>query len=121
MLYEHRGKRPVVDPSAYVAPSAVLCGEVQVGPGYAIGFGAVLSAESGSIAIGRECVIMENVVIRASKRAPVRIGDHVLIGPRAYLTGCTTSPAPSSRPGSPSSITRSSERAPRCGSTGSSI
>ena len=89
MLYEHRGKRPIVDPSAYVSPSAVLCGEVQIGAGCAVGFGAVLSAESGSIAVGRECVIMENVVIKASKRAPVKIGDHVLIGPRAYLTGCT--------------------------------
>jgi carbonic anhydrase/acetyltransferase-like protein (isoleucine patch superfamily) len=89
MLFEHRGKRPTVDPSAYVAPTAVLCGDVQVGPGCAIGFGAVLVAEDGSIGLGHDCIVMENAVVKASKRAPVRIGDHVLIGPRAYLSGCT--------------------------------
>jgi carbonic anhydrase/acetyltransferase-like protein (isoleucine patch superfamily) len=89
MLYEHRGKRPVVDPSAAVAPTAVLCGDVRVGPGCAIAFGAVLSAEDGSIVLGENCIVMENAVVKAGKRAPVRIGNHVLIGPRAYLTGCT--------------------------------
>lgn len=89
MQYEHRGARPRVDPTAYVAPTAVLCGDVTVGPGAAIGFGAVLSAEDGGIVLGRECVVMENAVLKASRRAPLRVGDHVLIGPRAYLTGCT--------------------------------
>src|SRR5579883_1279155 len=88
MLYEHRGKRPAVDPSAWVAPTAVLCGDVRVGADCAIGFGAVLSAESGSISLGRQCVVMENAVLKASRRAPVAIGNHVLIGPRAYLSGC---------------------------------
>jgi len=89
MLYEHRGKRPVVDPTATIAPTAVLCGDVRIGPGCAIAFGAVLSAEDGSIVLGESCIVMENAVVKAGKRAPVRIGNHVLIGPRAYLTGCT--------------------------------
>ena len=89
MLYEHRGKRPVVDPTATIAPTAVLCGDVRIGPGCAIAFGAVLSAEDGSIVLGESCIVMENAVVKAGKRAPVRIGSHVLIGPRAYLTGCT--------------------------------
>ena len=89
MLYSHNGKAPIIDASAYVAPTAVLCGDVRVGPGCAIGFGAVMSAEDGSITLGHDCIVMENAVIKASKRAPVRIGDHVLVGPRAYLSGCT--------------------------------
>jgi carbonic anhydrase/acetyltransferase-like protein (isoleucine patch superfamily) len=89
MQYEHRGKRPIVDPSASIAPTAVLCGDVRIGPGCAIAFGAVLSAEDGNIVLGESCIVMENAVVKAGKRAPVRIGDHVLIGPRAYLTGCT--------------------------------
>lgn len=89
MLYAHRGKRPVVDPSATIAPTAVLCGDVRIGPGCAIAFGAVLSAEDGSIVLGENCIVMENAVIKAGKRAPMRIGNHVLVGPRAYLTGCT--------------------------------
>jgi carbonic anhydrase/acetyltransferase-like protein (isoleucine patch superfamily) len=87
MLIEHLGKRPVIDPSARIAPTAVICGDVTVGPSTSVGFGAVLTAESGPIVVGRECVIMENAVIRGTKRHPATIGDHVLIGPGAYLSG----------------------------------
>jgi len=41
MLINHRGAQPIVDPTAYVAPNAVLCGDVHVGPGARILFGAV--------------------------------------------------------------------------------
>lgn len=89
MRFRHRSKTPVVDPSAYVAPTAVLAGDVQVGAGCAIGFGAVLSAEDGAIVLGRDCIVMENAVVLATERAHTKIGDNVLVGPRAYLTGCT--------------------------------
>ena len=89
MLIEHLGERPQVDPTTYVAPTAVLCGNVIVGPRCRILFGAVLTAEGGSIEVGSQCIVMENAVIRCSKPYPTRIGDNVLVGPRAYLTGCT--------------------------------
>jgi carbonic anhydrase/acetyltransferase-like protein (isoleucine patch superfamily) len=89
MRLEHLGKTPKVDPSARVAPNAVICGDVTIGANTSIGFGAVLTAETGPIQIGKNCVIMENTVLRGTKRHPLTIGDHVLIGPRAYLTGCT--------------------------------
>ena len=88
MLIEHLGKRPVIDPTARIAPTAVICGDVTVGQSTSVGFGAVLTAESGPIVVGRECVIMENAVIRGTKRHPATVGDHVLIGPGAYLSGC---------------------------------
>jgi len=67
----------------------VLCGNVRIGPGCAICHGAVLDAGDGAIEIGRECVVMENTVLKTGRRAPVQVGNHVLVGPRAYLTGCT--------------------------------
>jgi carbonic anhydrase/acetyltransferase-like protein (isoleucine patch superfamily) len=88
MLYEHGGNRPVVDPSCRIAPNAVICGDVTIGANCSIGFGAVLTAESGSITIGANCVIMDTAVIRGTKHNPVKLGDNVLVGPRAYLTGC---------------------------------
>jgi carbonic anhydrase/acetyltransferase-like protein (isoleucine patch superfamily) len=88
MLLEHNGAAPKIDPSARIAPNAVICGDVTVGTNSSIGFGAVLTAESGPITVGRNCVIMDTATIRGSKRNPVRIGDNVLVGPRAYLTGC---------------------------------
>ena len=89
MLYEHLGKRPRVDRTSRIAPTAVLCGDVTVGANCSIGFGAVLTAESGPITIGANCVVMDTAVIRGVRNASVSIGDNVLIGPRAYLTGCT--------------------------------
>jgi carbonic anhydrase/acetyltransferase-like protein (isoleucine patch superfamily) len=49
MLIEHRGRGPQVDPSAYVAPTAVLSGAVRIGPGARVLFGAVLTAEDGQV------------------------------------------------------------------------
>ena len=46
MLIEHDGARPRIDASAYVAPNAVLCGDVEVGPDCRILFGAVLTADA---------------------------------------------------------------------------
>jgi carbonic anhydrase/acetyltransferase-like protein (isoleucine patch superfamily) len=47
MILEHRGARPTIDPSAYVAPTAVVCGDVHVA-GARVLFGAVLTAEDGT-------------------------------------------------------------------------
>jgi len=88
LLLEHRGKRPQIHGSAYVAPTATICGDVTIGENSRILFGAVVTAEGGPVKIGAECIVMENAVIRSAPKHPVRIGDHVLVGPRAYLTGC---------------------------------
>lgn len=87
MLIEHRGRAPQVDPSAYVAPTAVICGAVRIGPGARVLFGAVLTAEDGEISLGARTVVMENAVIRGRARHPVVIGDDVLIGPHAHVNG----------------------------------
>jgi carbonic anhydrase/acetyltransferase-like protein (isoleucine patch superfamily) len=88
MIIEHLGKLPSIDPTARVAPTAVIRGEVTIGANTSVGFGAVIVAESGAVAIGRDCVIMDTAVIRGVRRYPVTIGDHVLVGPRAHLSGC---------------------------------
>ena len=88
MLIEHQGQRPRIHESAYVAPTATICGDVTIGEESRVLFGAVITADGGPVAIGRQCVVMENAVIRGTRKHPVRIGDHVLVGPRAYLSGC---------------------------------
>jgi gamma-carbonic anhydrase len=87
MLVEHRGKAPTVDPTAYVAPTAVLCGDVRIGPEARVLFGAVVSAEDGLVEIGARCVIMENALLRGRAAHPVRLGDDVLVGPHAHVNG----------------------------------
>lgn len=88
LFVSHRGKRPQIAESAYVAPTAVLCGEVTIGPHSRVLFGAVISAEGGPVEVGANCVIMENAVVRGVARHPTVIGDDVLVGPHAHLTGC---------------------------------
>jgi carbonic anhydrase/acetyltransferase-like protein (isoleucine patch superfamily) len=46
-----------VHASAYVAPKAVLCGDVQVGPECRIVFGAVLTAEDGPVLLGEDEIV----------------------------------------------------------------
>jgi gamma-carbonic anhydrase len=75
MLIEHRGQSPQVDPTAYVAPTAVLCGAVRVGPDARVLFGAVLTAEDGQVTVGARCVIMENALVRGRAAHPVVLGD----------------------------------------------
>jgi gamma-carbonic anhydrase len=87
MLIEHRGRSPQVDPTAYVAPTAVLCGDVRLGPDARVLFGAVLSAEDGRVEVGARCVIMENALVRGRAAHPVVLGDDVLVGPHAHLNG----------------------------------
>lgn len=89
MLYEHRGRRPAVPASAYVAPSAVLCGAVVLGERARVLHGAVLTAEDGEVRTGADVVVMENALVRGRAGHPAVLGDAVLVGPHAHVNGAT--------------------------------
>ena len=95
MIIKHRGIKPVIDTSVLVAPTAVICGNVKVGPQARVMYGAVIDSEASAVAVGACSIICENAVIRATKigdiHHPVRIGDHVFISPHATLLGCRVS------------------------------
>ena len=82
MLIEHEGRAPRVDPSAWVAPTATLCGDVIVGPESRVMFGANLIAGGGRITVGERCIVLENAVIRSTPKHETVVGDHCLIGRR---------------------------------------
>ena len=89
MILTHSGDRPAVPASAYVAPSAVLCGAVTLGERAHVLHGAILTAEDGESWIGDDVVIMENALVRGRSRHPVAVGNAVLIGPHAHVNGST--------------------------------
>jgi carbonic anhydrase/acetyltransferase-like protein (isoleucine patch superfamily) len=91
MLIEHQGRRPAIDPTAYVAPTAAVCGDVTIGPRTHVAFGAVIAADGAPVRIGAQCVVRENVVIRstAEPRHEVVIGDCVFVAAFSALYGCT--------------------------------
>lgn len=87
MLIEHLGKAPEVHETAWVAPDATVCGAVRIGAGSRVMHGARLIAEGGAIALGRQCIVMENAVVRATESHDCSIGNHVLVGPNAHVAG----------------------------------
>ena len=89
MLVEHAGKSPNVHPSAWVAATATIAGDVEIGPDSRVLFGAVLTADGGPIRVGCQCVIMENAVLRGTRAHPLRHGGSGSRGTPRLPTGCT--------------------------------
>ncbi|KAK3022108.1 hypothetical protein RJ639_045952 [Escallonia herrerae] len=88
-------KAPVVDKDAFVAPSASITGDVQVGRGSSIWYGCVLRGDVNSITIGSGTNIQDHSLVHVAKSnlsgkvLPTIIGDNVTVGHSAVLHGCT--------------------------------
>ncbi len=89
MRIEHLGDRPVIDPLAVIAPTAIVSGDVHVGAGSVILAGAVVTSQGAPVRIGRRCIVMEHAVLRGAGRYPCTLGNHVLVGPHAHIAGAT--------------------------------
>jgi carbonic anhydrase/acetyltransferase-like protein (isoleucine patch superfamily) len=89
MLVEHDGRSPTVDPGAWVAPTAVLCGDVRVAAGARVLWNAVLVDDGGGIELGERAIVMEHALLRGRADHPVRIGANVIVGPHAHVNGAT--------------------------------
>ena len=92
MIIKHRGAVPVIDASAWVAPNAVIAGNVRIGPECRVQYGAVLSSEASNIAVGTCTIVCENALLRSTKNEtddyPTACGDYCFIGPHATILGC---------------------------------
>jgi carbonic anhydrase/acetyltransferase-like protein (isoleucine patch superfamily) len=90
LLREFDGKRPQVDPSAFIAETAALIGDVVVGARSSIWFGAVLRGDVHSIRIGEETSIQDNAVVHVTEhRHATHVGSSVTVGHNVTLHGCT--------------------------------
>lgn len=78
-----------IDSSAWVASTAVVTGDVTIGPRSRVLHGAVLNGDSGPISIGTEVVVMEHALLRGRADHPVSVGSAVMIGPHTHLNGTT--------------------------------
>lgn len=86
MIIEYRGKRPKIHPSAFIAPTAVLIGDVEIGEESSIWFGAVLRGDNGPIRIGARTSVQDNAVIHVTNLT--QIDDDVTIGHAAVMEDC---------------------------------
>ncbi|MBV9840607.1 MAG: gamma carbonic anhydrase family protein [Sphingomonadaceae bacterium] len=90
-LYELDGKRPTLpeDGSCWVAPSAVVVGDVRLARNTSIWFGVVIRADNTPITIGEGSNVQENAVLHSDPGKPLVIGRDCTIGHQAMLHGCT--------------------------------
>ena len=88
MEFEFEGKRPRVHPDAYIAPTAVLIGEVEVGAGASVWFGAVLRGDEAPIKVGDGANVQDNAVIHCARDLPTIIEHDASVGHSAQLEGC---------------------------------
>ena len=77
------------DATAFVAPGAVVVGEVTLGPRSSVWFGAILRGDMDAIVLGEESNIQDNSVVHVDTDVPVTIGKRVVIGHRAVIHGAT--------------------------------
>ncbi|WP_412538206.1 gamma carbonic anhydrase family protein [Longispora sp. K20-0274] len=82
------GREPQVDPSAFVAPTAVVLGSVTIGAGASIWYGAVLRGDAESITVGADTNIQDNCVVHSDPSFPAVLGDRITVGHNAVLHGC---------------------------------
>jgi len=86
--FELGGRRPKVHPDAYIAPTAVLIGDVEVEKGASVWFGAVLRADEATIRVGEGANVQDNVVIHCAEDLPTVIEKDATVGHSAQLEGC---------------------------------
>jgi carbonic anhydrase/acetyltransferase-like protein (isoleucine patch superfamily) len=89
MIYALDGVLPEIDPTAWIAPEAVLVGRVVVGAGASVWFGAMIRGDNEEIRIGPGSNVQENCVLHTDIGFPLVVGANCTIGHKAMLHGCT--------------------------------
>ncbi len=84
-LYAYRGKRPQVAADAFIAPTAVLIGDVIVRAGASVWFGTVLRGDMDRIEVGERSNVQDNSTIHTDENEPTVIGPDVTIGHAALV------------------------------------
>jgi len=80
---------PLIDPSAFIAPTSILYGDITVGPKAVIMFGTVIRAELDAVTIGAESNIQDNCVFHVDRGSPLHLGSRVTVGHAAVVHGAT--------------------------------
>jgi carbonic anhydrase/acetyltransferase-like protein (isoleucine patch superfamily) len=86
-VYELNGVKPKIAEDVYIAPGAIVAGDVEVGPGSSIWFNVVLRGDTEPIRIGARSNIQDGAVLHIDPGAPCIIGDDVTVGHGAIVHG----------------------------------
>lgn len=88
-LYALGEKVPLIDPSAFVHPDAVVIGDVVVGPESSVWPTAVLRGDHGAIRIGAQTSIQDGTIVHCTRTLDTVVGDRCVVGHNVHLEGCT--------------------------------
>lgn len=88
-IYALEGIEPELDPSSWVAPSAIVLGRVIMKAQSSAWFGAVLRGDNEPITIGARSNVQDNAVLHTDPGMPLTLGEGVTVGHQAMLHGCT--------------------------------
>ena len=88
MIFEYDGKIPRIGENVYIAPTAVIIGDVEIEDGASVWFGTVLRGDNAVIRLGADSNIQDNCTLHTDKGFPVIIGKRVSIGHNAVIHGC---------------------------------
>jgi carbonic anhydrase/acetyltransferase-like protein (isoleucine patch superfamily) len=89
MFIEFRGKHPKIAATAFVAPTAVVIGDVEVGEESSIWFGVVIRGDNGPIRIGPRSSVQDNSVVHVSPDCETIVGEGCTIGHSVTMEDCT--------------------------------
>lgn len=89
MLFPVNGIHPKIHPSVFIAPTATIIGDVEIGEGSSVWFNTVIRGDVFPIRIGRQTNIQDNCVLHCTyKKCGVVLEDRVTIGHQVILHGC---------------------------------
>lgn len=88
-IFEFEGVRPRIDPTAWVADTARVVGDVTLGPRASVWFGGALRGDIETITVGADSNVQDNAVLHTDDGCPLVIGSLVTVGHGAILHGCT--------------------------------
>ena len=78
-----------IHPTAFIAPGAIVLGDVTLGAQASVWYGAVLRGDMAAIVIGEDSNLQDGTIVHVDADLPARVGARVGVGHRAILHGCT--------------------------------
>src|SRR5262245_56098926 len=90
IIRAYAGVWPRIHPDAWIAPGAVVVGDVEIGADSSVWYGSVLRGDVHSIRIGARSNLQDGCILHVTRdRFACRLGDEVTVGHRAVVHGCT--------------------------------
>ena len=90
IILPYEGVWPTIHDSAFIAPGAVVCGDVTIGAGSSVWYGCVIRGDVQSVHIGEGTNIQDGTIIHVTREiGPTKIGSGITIGHKALLHACT--------------------------------